>query len=266
MAFNSILRIRRLEYSARKALKHISAFSSVSDLHSIPTPELIYERGDETLKLLKSGIIFSSFHTSYWVWYTTEFIPAVNASPMPELHIEPMLGYTGIAFALLTQGAFFLFPKCLVSKVERRPSGWIGERQVPAQLWIYTYSIPFIRPAAKASKVIDLAADLPPLADPAATEARQLLERGHMDGYTGRIPIKMSGQTIPFLLDMRSICTIPDSNRLFQALFSPGHLLQAPSSTKEEEDQFDDHPSNRRNFCRQRRAWKGPRPTRKRRR
>lgn len=41
--------------------------------------------------LLRTGIGFSSFHTMYWLWYVTDFIPAVNASPMEQLHVDPML-------------------------------------------------------------------------------------------------------------------------------------------------------------------------------
>jgi len=108
--------------------------------------EILFERGPSDYTLMQSGLGFSCFNIAYWIWYTNDFIPVVNASPMPELHIDPMLGVSGIVFASLIQTIFFLYPRRLVSRLTYRPSCTVGGQPVGAQFWIYTHTVPLIRP------------------------------------------------------------------------------------------------------------------------
>ena len=104
-------------------------------------PELVlYERRtDPSTTIMRSGLFFSTFHTGYWIWYITEFIPMVNQqSSMPELHIDPALGYGGLFCAALLNAAFLVYPKRLVSKLAYRPQS--------QKIMVYTHRLPIVRP------------------------------------------------------------------------------------------------------------------------
>ena len=208
-------------------------FSSSS--HPPDGEVLLFERGPDQYALMRSGLGFSCFHTAYWLWYTTDFIPAVNASPMPELHIDPMLGLVGIGFAGLIQSIFMVFPSRLVSKLTYKPDRLVGDQFVPAQLWIYAHRLPSIRPSAKAAVVIDIAKQPKNWTLMDASEAQQVM--GSLDTFLGRLAIRPPGGLSwpPYLLDFRPDSTIPDTNRLLQALVNPQKLSMAK---EEEEDRF----------------------------
>ena len=97
-----------------------------------------------TLFLLRSGCLFSTFHTGYWMWYNTDFIPLVNQSPIPELHIDPLLGIGGLTFAAVMQIAFFLYPSRLLSAVAIRPA--------TRELVVYAHRFPLLRPSLSPSR------------------------------------------------------------------------------------------------------------------
>jgi len=104
-------------------------------------PELVlYERRtDPSTTIMRSGLFFSTFHTGYWIWYITDFIPLVNQqSSMPELHIDPALGYGGLFCAALLNAAFLVYPKRLVSKLAYRPQS--------QKIMVYTHRLPIVRP------------------------------------------------------------------------------------------------------------------------
>jgi hypothetical protein len=118
----------------------------VSEAHTPEHPEVVLYRRDlsnpdamHTTTLMRSGFFFSTFHTLYWVWYTFDFLPAVNASPMTVLHVDPMIGVAGIGFALALQSAFMIFPRRLISKLTYRPD--------EQRICIHTHRLPLMYPS-----------------------------------------------------------------------------------------------------------------------
>lgn len=102
-------------------------------------PEIVlFQRKINTsLNLMRSGFCFSTAHTAYWIWYTTDFIPTVNAAALHDLHVDPMVGVAGICFAAALQTAFMIYPKRLVSKLTYRPQS--------QKIAVYTHRLPFMR-------------------------------------------------------------------------------------------------------------------------
>jgi len=124
--------------------------SSASPTTTTPSPQplnmaaeheiILYKnKTNPSLTLMRSGLALSTFHTGYWIWYNTDFIPMVNQAAMQELHIDPILGYGGLALAAVVNLAFAVFPKRLVSKLGYRPQS--------KKMVVYTHQLPIVRPA-----------------------------------------------------------------------------------------------------------------------
>jgi hypothetical protein len=118
----------------------------VSEAHIPEQPEVLLYRRDltnpdamQTTTLMRSGFFFATFHTLYWVWYTFDFLPAVNASPMIVLHVDPMIGVAGIGFAMALQSAFVIFPWRLISKLTYRPD--------EQKICVHTHRLPLMYPS-----------------------------------------------------------------------------------------------------------------------
>ena len=83
---------------------------------------MLYQRDASRNALPKASFLVSSLNSAYWLWYVFDFIPAVNASPIEELHADPVYGFGGLGLSLLIQSAFTLYPLSLVSRIGYRAS------------------------------------------------------------------------------------------------------------------------------------------------
>jgi hypothetical protein len=70
--------------------------------------------------LPKSAFLVSSLNSIYWIWYVVDFVPALNASPIENFHVDPIYGFGGLGLSILIQSAFTLYPLSLVSKIAYR--------------------------------------------------------------------------------------------------------------------------------------------------
>ena len=78
---------------------------------------LLYQRDPNRNALPRASFLVSSLNSIYWVWYVFDFVPAVNTSPIDDLHIDPIYGFGGLGLSILIQSAFTLYPLSLVSKI-----------------------------------------------------------------------------------------------------------------------------------------------------
>jgi hypothetical protein len=204
---------------SRRPLSSWRATTSTLEDGSISTsadPEIVlYERGPGRNALARSGLGFSSFHTAYWLWYTADFIPTVNAAEMQDLHIDPMLGVVGIVFASVIQTIFFTYPKRLVSRLTWKPDA--------RQLLFYSHNIPFVTLATTAT--IYTLGDAPVL-DPSSADAKHLLGKlsGDFSQYRGHMAVAKKGQWPPFLLDLREASDVAEPELMLEALLSPDRM------------------------------------------
>jgi hypothetical protein len=198
----------------------------------------LFERSTDNYLLLRTGVGFSSFHSLYWLWYVTDFIPTVNASPMSELHIDPTLGWAGFGFAISIQAVFLLYPKRLVSRLSLRerppPPVGEGERSIGVdgsagsnpefELVIRTHTLPLIRPSARPSRVAPVG-DV--LLDPNSSELQAVLGECSGDLSEFRGVLGMGRGWPPYLLDVRESSNVPRPGALLSALLYPRELFSA---------------------------------------
>jgi hypothetical protein len=201
----------------------------------------LFERSTDNYLLLRTGVGFSSFHSLYWLWYVTDFIPAVNASPVSELHIDPTLGWAGLGFALSIQAVFLLYPKRLVSRLALRQRPWPppadadGERRVGInnntsnnhrefELVILTHTLPLIRPSTRPSTVVPVGGVL---LDPNSSELQTVLGECSGDLSEFRGVLGMGRGWPPYLLDVRESSNVPRPGALLSALLYPPQLVSA---------------------------------------
>lgn len=204
-------------------------------------PELVlYQRQNtsNTIGILQSGLFFSSFHTAYWVWYVTDFLPLVNASPMEQLHIDPLWGYAGLAMAITLNGIFVVFPKRFISKVMYRPK--------LQELAVFTYQMPLMRPSAFASRF--------PVGDQVKTVKRERqasdyfrLDREHaktiLEQHDGDIS-KFRGHLIVgrqwprYSMDIQSDNDVVDPQLLLEILLRPEYFQLEGQGDVEDHDDY----------------------------
>lgn len=157
------------------------------------TPQLLYLRDSEHNLLPRAAMGFSSLNTIYWTWYTLDFIPAINHSPIESLHVNPMIGWGALALGVAINGLAAFYPNSLVSKVEFRPG--------TKELMVYGHSLPFVgfssQPRIYPLGEISL--------DPASSDIKKILQtyKGDIRKYTGHLPLLITDKTIPWLLEVR---------------------------------------------------------------
>lgn len=181
---------------------------------------VLFRRNPE-LTLLRTGVGFSSFHTCYWLWYVTEFIPLVNSSPAEQLHIDPTLGAVGLLFSIAIQTLFFVYPTRLVSKLE-----YVEKTR---KLRLYAHRTPWVRPSSKPVEVPvgDIAMDT------ASEETKKILDQHHgeIQDFVGHVGIgpppgakKKLWSLFPYmsyLLDIRQPSNVPEPDLLLKLMLHP---------------------------------------------
>jgi hypothetical protein len=173
---------------------------------------IIYERPVTRNNLiLKSSMFIATFHTGYWIWYIADFIPLVNASDIPDLHIDPIMGWTGFIFALAIQAVVVIYPKQLVSRLSFQHNQETND----ALLKVYTYSL-LVRPSTRptAYKVGQLTLN------PESTEAQQILTeyRGNAKLFRGKLGLKASNTAIPYIVEVQHDDDVKEPELLLQVL------------------------------------------------
>jgi hypothetical protein len=133
--------------------------SSQTDPNNNPTPTnhhkddqytLLYARSPTRSIYPRTTLAFSSFNTLYWLWYTFDFTPTVNASAIEKatlnqidaetlelLLVDSTMGYVGLGMALIIWGGSIWYPKHLVSAIWK-------SKDNDGCLAVSTLSLPFV--------------------------------------------------------------------------------------------------------------------------
>lgn len=219
----------------------------------------LFERGRENLRYIKGGMLVTFFQTGFWFWYTTEFIPQMNSSPDVQFHIDPIIGIVGTTVSAVLNLIVLAYPRRLISRFVYRPDCYVGDQPIPAQFWIYTHNIPFLRPSIRPALVLNIRQHLiegrgetgavdqqhRALVDPTTSEAKEIIMEGanFFDTYRGRLILrKPPGASIfawpSFILDFRNDSKV--SNMFFSALFYPNNFLQKIQEQEQRRRQDED--------------------------
>jgi hypothetical protein len=203
-------------------------FSSSSDANSTKDSEskkyrILYERNAERNTIPRAALGVSVFNTTYWTWYVWDFIPAVNASPIETLHINPTIGLFGVALGLMINSVTMLYPMMLVSKVAFSPAD--GGR-----LKVWKHDLPLIRPSSITYSEHELG-DI--FIDSSSGDARKIVNAldGDLTRFRGHLGISVIDKKLPLLLEIRDEAEVKASNLLFQTLMNH-HTLEREDTTK----------------------------------
>eukprot|EP00934_Nitzschia_sp_Nitz4_P009364 Nitzschia sp. Nitz4//scaffold301_size22573//9899//10555//NITZ4_008552-RA/size22573-processed-gene-0.19-mRNA-1//1//CDS//3329547010//9354//frame0 len=187
-----------------------------------PPPTLLYLRDTERNVLPRSAYGVSVLNTLYWLWYSLDFIPAVNASPFEAMHIDPRVGYGALALGVGINSVTAFYPKSLVSKMEYSVDA--------KQLLVYQHDFPLLGPSPTPT-VYPLGAVR---MDASSPDTRKILEKdqGDLGRYEGHVSLFANESKIPILLDIRSPSEVKHSELLLQALLYPQSLGSSVSQKK----------------------------------
>ena len=180
---------------------------------------LLYERNTSRNMPFQAFFGVSVFNTIYWIWYTVDFVPAVNASPIEDLHIDPAVGLGGIGLGLLINSFTVLYPLSTISRLEYSPN--------QATWYLWGHSFPFLGPSKGLPKEYPLG-DL--TMDRTSKDTLKILTSG-LNSYAGHIGILVKGSKFPYLMEIKDQQTeLPgDTDMLLQGLLNPGALAHNKS-------------------------------------
>jgi hypothetical protein len=197
---------------------------------------LLYERDAERNKLPRAAFGFSILNSTYWLWYVLDFIPAVNASPVADLHINPAIGVGGLALGAAINVATGLYPSSLISKLAYNPT---------SQKWyLWKHDLPWIRQSSTPVEY-PLGSLQLTTASSSSSNTQRLLQNSTAAAaaaasssssyYKGHLGIKIREQPIPMLLEIRESSKVLDPPLLLQALLDP-HALSLLATTRATND------------------------------
>jgi len=102
----------------------------------------LYERPSDTIKFTRAGLAMGYFTSCYWTWYAIDFVPTVNSSPIPDLHISPWVGVVACTI-------FYAGTACCAVYCTRMVSKVVLQTDSPDPIHIYRYRLPFMMPSSK---------------------------------------------------------------------------------------------------------------------
>jgi hypothetical protein len=186
--------------------KKLGIISTTTNSNNNEDGVILFDRGSGRLRVMRLGFGFSSFHTAYWLWYSTCFVPAVNASTITEITIDPMLPTLGIVFSVIIQSIFTLYPRYLISRLTWSPS--------TNNVILYTHTVlPWIKADLNRPMKVVPVGELK--LDAASKEAKQIISEygGDLRRFKGHVGITTKpGQWPPFLLDFQGQATKTSSS------------------------------------------------------
>ena len=214
---------RQIDNGRKSTTRHMSTLENSNGDRNVL---VLYERNStERNKIPRAAIGVSFFNTTYWSWYCWDFIPAVNASPIESMHINPSVGLAGVAIGLLINSVALLYPSMLVSK--------LTYNQTSKSLQIYMYNLPFLTLPNEPAYEYELGSDFS--IDPLSSDGRKILNEldGKIQNYTGHLGVSVPNRWIPMLLDIQETNEIKRPMLMLQAMFRPSDLLaSSPAPSK----------------------------------
>mmetsp|Transcript_17536 Transcript_17536/g.26628 ORF Transcript_17536/g.26628 Transcript_17536/m.26628 type:complete len:230 (-) Transcript_17536:291-980(-) len=182
--------------------------------NSVLNPIVLYQRAEGRANFQRSVIGLATLNTMYWLWYTVDFIPTVNQSPVSEIHIDSIFGYFGIGVSLVFQGISTMYPLRLISKLEYN-------RQ-EQNLMVYNYSSPLVFPM-KLGNIYTLGQIT---LRPDSAEAMNLQSQGD---FLGTIALTAKQQRTPLFIDIQE-GELKDPKLFAQVLITPWDIPVIESS------------------------------------
>jgi hypothetical protein len=146
-----------------------------------------------------------------------DFVPAVNSTPIHDLHVDPAYGFAGLGISILIQSACSLYPISLISKIAYQTPD-----NSPPQILVWKYSLPFVQPSKNPSTIP--VGNI--LMDTTSSDTSKILNEygGDLRKFQGYLGLALTNAYIPLLLDIQEAAEVHDSQLLLQVLLDPQRL------------------------------------------
>lgn len=168
----------------------------------------------------RAALGMSSFNLLYWLWYVIDFVPAVNQSPLQDLHIEPTFGFVGLAMGAGIQVGTVMYPLNLISKMEYNHKD--------DHIWISTHSIPWVSPATK--KAVHGLGEIQ--LNTSSADTKKVLDSP--GSFRGHLALQVENSRSPLLMDLQAN-EIKDATTLMQVLVNPEAIPQQRKQKEREQ-------------------------------
>jgi hypothetical protein len=133
-------------------------------------------------------------NTSYWLWYSLDFIPAVNASLVADLHIDPTIGYGALGLGIAINVVTALYPSLLVAKLDYDKTN--------NRLLLYRYNLPFVNVSSTPTmcKLGEIKIDT------SDSTLKMILQeyKGDWSRFKGHLALREKGRALPLLLEVQN--------------------------------------------------------------
>jgi hypothetical protein len=176
---------------------------------------VLYQRNSDRNTIPRAAFGVSLFNTIYWTWYSLDFIPAVNASPIEDLHIDPAVGLAGVALGILINSVTLLYPMTLTSKLAFSPTANMYK--------VWMHDLPFITPSKQSTEYLLGGLSL----DHSSSDVKKILTTydGDLRQYSGHLGIAIKGKKIPMLVEIRDREELLRPKLMLQALVNPQDVI-----------------------------------------
>ena len=176
---------------------------------------VLYQRNSDRNIAPRAVFGVSLFNTIYWTWYSLDFIPAVNASPIEGLHIDPAVGVAGVALGILINSVALLYPMTLTSKLAFSPTANMYK--------VWKHDLPFITPSKQPTEYLLGGLSL----DHSSSDVKKILTTydGDLRQFSGHLGIVIKGKKIPMLVEIRDKEELLRPKLMLQALVNPQDII-----------------------------------------
>jgi hypothetical protein len=184
----------------------------------------LYQRDPDRVTMPRAAFGVSFLNTVYWSWYSLDFIPAVNASPVTDLHIDPTVGYGALGLGIAINVITALYPSLLVSRLDYDETNTV--------LLLYRYKLPFV--TTSSTPTVYQLGDI--TIDTSDKDLKIILEdyKGDWSRFKGHLALKQKGRALPLLLDVQKGDeeVKNDGEHLLQVLLRPKAFLASRTLLK----------------------------------
>ena len=175
------------------------------DINETQDGQLLYRRSANRFNFPRYLLAFSTFQTGYWIWYITDFTPAISAKGVFE--VNQSVGGIGLGLSVLMIVGSCIYPRYLISEISLLNKG---------EVLIKNLTLPFAT-AEKVGKKY-----------PAGTlkvegvDRDQLIKKGSILNYNGHLGISNSNGRFPMLLNPKPDEVMNEASLV--SLLLPGSL------------------------------------------
>lgn len=161
--------------------------------HQTNPNRIIYARNPKRRFFARALLGSSTVHMAYWAWYVLDFTPAVNASNIEMIQMDPTVGYVGWTLSVIMLGGASLYPKYLIGEIS------VSHAKTKNDKIIKCHTFPLVNLETVGTHVDGNITKI--RMDTEDNKRKQLVDEGKLP--IGHVAVEMEGMRGNFLLDVK---------------------------------------------------------------